>query len=331
MTTATVVTVELDDRLRLIAATLAATHHPADAQARKRHGIHAHARLSQRYMAAYQTHPAVLTMKSLLMQDIPLAAFFSYGLHLQFPTMKLMDENPRWMPSAWPQQLADLYVTAKLDQFWRDEHEPWQMALSQCQAILSKAALTEILSYFVGPISETLKFMPNLCFPADQALGLRASDTLVTLMPPPQAWGDSAPWSYRDDPALVYRAAIGEYAVILIHSYLSKHPQIVSQVAENSLNLSEAYQLTHPTWQDQFLGLFKATVTALFLEQAMGQLEARSYIQHMQRVEHLTQLQGAVTIFKRYLNERGSKYQTFIDFLPSLPKLMRAVKLIGTA
>jgi hypothetical protein len=150
-------------------------------------------------------------------------------------------------------------------------------------------------------------------------------------MPPPLAWGDSAPWPYKDDTALAYRAALAEFGTMLMNAYLSDHAEAVQAAAEKSLPIDDAFKARHPAWQDQFLGMFKASLTAIFLETYMGALEARSYVQHMSRAEHLNALPGAINVFKRYLDEyKTGRYTGFIQYLPNVPKYLRVLKALST-
>jgi hypothetical protein len=172
--------------------------------------------------------------------------------------------------------------------------------------------------------------MPNLSYPTNQNIGFRVGDELITIMPPPLAWGDSAPWAYKDEPALAYRAALGEYTELLFSAYMRANAEIINRLAEHPLPVDEKYAMDHPTWQDQFLGLTKAVLIALFLEQSVSPLEAKSYVQYMQRIEHLSMLPGAMGIFKRYLDEyHAGQIGSFSEYLPNISKYLRVTKSIG--
>ncbi|MFN8420377.1 MAG: hypothetical protein U0528_14225 [Anaerolineae bacterium] len=326
--------VRLDDRARLLSAVLAATNYPDQAQGRKKHGTHLHARATRRHVSSYSTHPAASALQSLLDQGIPLAALYGYVLRLSSPGLQAIEETPRWVPAHWSDHLLDFQRVSELDSWWAtaQENDHWQTALNHLQEIFREVKLQDVLEPFVGSVKETLVFMPSLSYPTDQNVGVRVGNELIVLIPPPIAWGDSAPWSYKDDPALAFRAALTEYGAMLMNSYLSQHMETVSALSDKSLSVGDHYRQAHPMWQDQFLGLFTASITAMYLEQAISKLEARSYIQHMQRVEHLTVLPAAISVFQRYLNERSEgKYAEFIEFLPHVPKYLRVGKALAPA
>lgn len=61
-------TVRLDDRVRLISAVLAATNYPDKSQARRKHGTHAHARATRKWLIDFMSHPAIHAAQVLLDQ-----------------------------------------------------------------------------------------------------------------------------------------------------------------------------------------------------------------------------------------------------------------------
>jgi hypothetical protein len=326
------VIVRIDERAKLLSAALAATTFPEQSQARKKHGTHLHARGTRKLLQEHQAHPAIQTLQTLLDQGIPLSTLFGYVLRLTWPGLTDTLDKPGWVPANWNEQLADFYQRSKLVLWWTEESENWYTPVEQLQEIFSKVQLHDYLEQFVGPITDGLVLMPNISYPTDHTVGCRVGGELITLMPPPIAWGDSAPWPYKDDPGLAYRAAIGEFGSMLMNTYLSRHVAAVNAAAAKALPIDQKYKDAHPTWQDQFLGLFKASVTALFLEDAVSTLEARSFVQYMQRVENLQILPGSISVFRRYLDERkAGKYAEFIDYLPNIPKYLRVMKAFAPA
>jgi hypothetical protein len=331
METRTVI-IRIDERARLLSAALAATNHPELAQTRKKHGTHLHARGTRKLVQEHQEHPAIQTLQALLDQGIPLSSLFGYVLRLTWPGLDDVEYKPGWVPTDWNSQLADFYQHSKLVSWWTEENDNWYTPVEQLQEIFNKVKLHEYLEQFVGLFSDSLVLMPNISYPTDHTVGCRVGGELIALMPPPIAWGDSAPWPYKDDPGLAYRAAISEFGSMLMSAYLSRHVTAVNAAATKALPIDQKYKDAHPTWQDQFLGLFKAAVTALFLEDAINPLEARSFVQYMQRVENLHVLPGAISVFRRYLDERkAGKYTEFIDYLPNIPKYLRVMKAFAPA
>jgi hypothetical protein len=330
MVTTPAIAIRVDDRARLLAAALSATTFPDLSQARRKHGTHAHARATRKLALAQQQHPAITALQGLLDLGIPLPALFSYVLRLSWPGLKPIEDTPRWVPPGWHDLLHDFYEQLDLAVWWMEESEQWQTPVSQLQAAFASVDLYGFLQPFVGPITEHLVFMPNISYPTDETIGCRVGGDLIAIMPPPLAWGDSAPWPYKEDPALAYRAALGEFGTTLMNAYLSQHADAVRAAAEKPLPVDEAYKVRHPAWQDQFLGLFKSAITALFLEKFMGKSESRSYVQYMQRIEHLSVLPGAMNVFQRYLDEhQAGRYPDFIHFLPNVPKYLRVLKVLA--
>ena len=324
------VIVRTDDRVRLLSAVLAATNYPEKSQDRKKHGTHSHARATRKLVAEFSHHPAVHAMQVLLDQNTSMASMYGFILRLSWPALE-GSEMPRWVPPRWNEHLKHFYEVTRIAKLWEDENEAWQPPLRHLREAFGKVDLYSFLEPFVGPVPEALIFMPNISYPSDQNIGVRVGGELVTIMPPPMAWGDSPPWPYKDDEALAYRAALSEYISILMGAYMKFNADVINTMAEKALPVDEKYIALHPTWQDQFMGLFKAALIALFLEQSVSGLEAKSFTQYMQKVENVTILPGVVTVLRRYMDEyKAGRYTSFIEYLPSFPKQLRIAAPFAT-
>ncbi|RMF53595.1 MAG: hypothetical protein D6749_01900 [Chloroflexota bacterium] len=325
------VIVRLDDRMRLIAAVLAATNYPEKSQEQRKHGTHAHARATRKWLIDFMSHPAVHAAQALLDQGMPPKAFFAYALRLSFPALEADLPQPRWVPPRWHEHLRHFYEQTRLAEWWENESPHWQTAVRHLRETFANVDLYAFLEPFVGRVAETLVFMPNICYPSDQTIGLQVGGELVVIMPPPIAWGDSAPWPYKDDPALAYRSALAEYGALLMNAYLQQHADVVASISDRPLPIVEdQYAARRPSWHSQFIGVFVASITALFLEDSVSALEARSFTQYMQKVEHLTALPTAVSVIRRYLEDyRSGRYASFAEFIPKLPNLLKVGKTIS--
>jgi len=325
------VTVRLDDRVRLLSAVLAATNYPERSQERRRHGTHAHARATRKWLIDFMSHPAVHAAQVLLDQGTSLTALFNYALRLSFPALSADLPQPRWIPPRWDEHLQHFYEQTRLAEWWENEAPHWQTAVRHLRETFASVDLHAFLEPFVGRLVETLVFMPNICYPTDQTLGLQVGGELVVIMPPPIAWGDSAPWPYKDDPALAYRSALSEYGALLMSAYLQQHADVVATISDRPLPIVEdAFAAKHPSWHRQFISVFVASITALFLEDSVSALEARSFTQYMQKVEHLSGLPAAVSVMRRYLEDyRNGRYTSFAEFMPKLPSLLKVGKTIS--
>lgn len=325
------VIVRVDDRVRLLSAVLAATDYPEKSQARKRHGTHAHARGTRRLVADFSSHPAVHALQVLLDQRIPLASSFSYVLRLTWPGLESDDDMPRWVPPRWNEHLRHFYEVVGLERWWAHESMQWDTPVRHLREAFANVDLHTFLAPFVGRVVETLWLTPNICYPTDETIGLRVGSDLITVMPPPVAWGDSPPWPYKDDPALAYRRALTEFGGLLMNAYLRQHEDVVRELAEKPLPVDEGYAAAHHGWYDQFMGIFKAALVTLFFEDAGSSLEARSFTQYMQKVEQLPMLPGVVGVFRRYLEEyNAGNYPSFADYLPHLPKHLKLARTFST-
>jgi hypothetical protein len=327
MMTTSDITVKLDDRVRLLSAVLAASRYPEQAQQRRPHGTHAHARATRKLLAPLQDHAAVQMTQTLLDQGAPLEALFTLVMAAHFPDMKV-ERPPRWLPNGWSDAMADFYTRANLAQWWREEDDAWQKPREDAARILEKAVFKPFLKPFVGEVTENFVFIPNISYPTDHEMGLRLVRDLVALIPPRLAWGDSPPWPYHEDPTHVYRAALAQYGYMLMMTYLRAHAAQVAEAAQTPLPVSDQFGLT---WQEQFTSLFVAGAVAIYLEDHVSKAEADAYMLMERKVRGMTILPGVVSVLRRYLSELEAKrYQNLIDFLPVFPKQLRVAKKIVT-
>lgn len=330
----TIVTIQIEDRIRLMSAALAATHYPQKAQDRKRHYVHAHARSTMKYMTdnQYDDHPAVKTLETLLDKGIPLEALFTLVMHFSWPGLQIA-KLPAWVPDGWQAQLWDFYEKAKLSDYWQNERLAWENAQAQAEKVFTDVHFKDFLRPFFGrDITEDLIFSPNICYPADQDIGIRVENRLIALTPPPLAWGDSPPWPYDEETMQTHsvRAALSEYARLLLRSYLLTQKERMEEITQKELPINDKLKERYPTWEDQFTMLFTSAIVAIYLEDYVSDLEAKSYMVMEKKARGMTILPGTVSVIRRYLQEHGNKYETLIDFLPVFPAQLRVAKRIVT-
>lgn len=324
------VTVKLDDRVRLMSAVLSATRWPDLSQQRKPHGTHAHARATRKQIAALRTHEAVTGMQNLLDQGAPLEAMFTLALLMRWPELTV-EKRPRWVPPNWDDKLRDFFARAELAAWWKEEDHAWQKCLADATKMFENVRLKPFFQPYIGEVTEKLLFIPNISYPTDQELGLRLGDTLVGIVPPRLAWGDSPPWPFDEDPAHVYRAAITQYGRMLMLTFLRAHGDKIAEAALNPLPVGDQFQVMYPTWEEQFASVFVAAAVAIYLEDHVSKAEANAYVLMERKMRGMTVLPGAVSVLRRYLTEyEAGRYKDFVEFLPVFPKQLRIAAKIVT-
>ncbi len=318
--------VTVDDRARLMSAVLSVTDWPAREQARKRHRAHAHARATAKWAQRLANHPAVHSLQTLLDQNTPLQAAYTYALHLSWPELRSTAVLP-WAPPYWDEQLQDFYVQAELQALWDEEEAAWQRAQEEAQKALAGVDFRAFLEPFFGAVQEQFVLMPNISYPSDTEVGVRLDDTLFCLIPPRIAWGDNEPWPFDDDAAHIVRGALAQYAQLLVTAYLRLNAAALAPTTTTPLPVSDTFRRTYPTWSDQFTALFVGGTVALFLEETFGQQEARAYVLMEKRLNGLDTLPSVISVLKRYLDEHDeAHYSQLVDFLPVFGKHLRVAQ-----
>ena len=323
------ITVKLDDRIRLLSAALAITDFPDKQQEKKRHHPHAHARLTQKTLASkdLNSHPAIKGLQGMLDQNVPLEAIYTLVMYLQFPGLAIA-QLPPWVPVDWNKQLWDFYQKAELKEFWESEDKLWQQAESQSKRAFKDIQFREFMKPFVSTVPNELIFIPNISFPANIDIGIQVGNSLIAIIPPPQAWGESPPWPYDEDTLLThsYRAALTQYGRVLLTMDLRKSAADIQEVTQQELPLSDQFKARHPTWEDQFVTLFMSAVVAIYLEDFVDKREAKAHLLMEKKVYGMAILPGTVSVLRRYLQEYGTKYMSLMEFLPKFQIQLRVAK-----
>ena len=335
MSHSSAVRVLIDDRIRLMSAALAATDYPQAAQDRKRHHAHAHARQTMKYLAdnGHKNHEAIVQLQAMLDKGVSLQQLFSAIMTWPFPGL-VANVLPAWMPPHWNRALWDFYESSALANFWDSpqSHKAWDDALNQAKRILVNTHFKALLESFLGTIHQELLFVPNIGYPADSEVGAQTETQLISIVPPPLAWGESPPWPYDEETNIThsYRAALFQYSRLLLTAYLRQHEDRMAEITQRELPVTEQMKANYPTWEEQFIVLFNSAAVAIYLEDYVSRAEANAYILMEKRTHGMTLLPGTISVLRRFLQERGHKFNGLIDFLPVFPAQLRVAKRIVT-
>ena len=68
------------------------------------------------------------------------------------------------------------------------------------------------------------------------------------------------------------------------------------------------------------------TLTALYLEDYVNEREYRAFVLIEQRMRGMNILPGTVSVMRRFMQERGSKFQSINDWVRVFPKQLRVAK-----
>ncbi len=315
------ITVKIDDRVRLLSSLLAATRFPEDEWKRNPHGSHLHARATRKRLAQFTEHPSVAMLQAQLEQQISLESLFTAFLNLELADFSFHDASI--FPADFDKQLQAFFTDAGLQAWWESEHD-WRQGADDMNRLLNGMALKDFFRPFFGEIPETLVLMPNILYPSDQEITLRFEDQLIVIVPPRVAWGESPPWPYGEDPAHVYRAAIQNFGIVLMHEYLGKHAEALAQAAQTPLPLNDAIKALYPTWEAQFTVLFCAAAVALYLEDHVNVREANAFALMERKTRGIDILPAAISVLRRYRGDLATgKYRELADFLPMFPKQLK--------
>jgi hypothetical protein len=319
------ITVEIDNRVRLLSALLSLTTWPEQEQGFKPHGIHAHAKSTRQYLAEAEYHPAVIGMQEALESGESLSDVFRYSCALNWPGLRLRGrDGPQWASPDWPAHIRDFAHSMRIDELWHRDRTAWTSAVEEAQRALEPGDPVTFLSRFFGPLDVQLIFVPNLCYPTSETLGFRDGKRLVAICPPPIAWGTNPPWPYDDNPGDTPRDAIGTYTRVLLRELLAANPEETDVARKTKLPVPNTFRARYPDWIDQFQHLFVSGVTVLYLQATFGSVESDAYLLMTNKTHGSEVVSSVAEILGKYLESQAQgKYVTFIEYLPAFLKSLR--------
>ena len=148
------------------------------------------------------------------------------------------------------------------------------------RAIFHNNLLAEFIGQLRGhPLEQSLIVTPNLLYPVRRSLVATTQSAIILILSLPPAWGESAPWPFRDG----------------VDWTLSEACRTVCEVvlAETLTYLDE----------NQRALLLHAAAT-LFLERAIGEPAALSYLVQTKKAQKLPQLPVIVENLREQLRVR---------------------------
>lgn len=320
--------VRIDDRVRLIGALLAMTSYPNDIQRIRPHGTHIHARNTRRTLGDLSGDPAVMQAQAMLDAKTPLETFFTLSMHLHPETLDVVRPLPGWVPADWAANLKGFSKRTHLNLWFDKERLIWEKAQHEAERAFSKVAFKPILAEFFDSIPSSFVFIPHLLYPTEREVTILFDNELICIAPPPLAWGDNPPWPY-DDPSMLYytlRNALGGFGKLLLDRAIDDNPSAIEEAAAQALPVNEQFRIAFPAWRDQFRELFANALTALYLEDYVNEREYRAFVLIEQRMRGMNILPGTVSVMRRFMQERGSKFQTISDWVRVFPKQLRVAK-----
>jgi hypothetical protein len=279
------VSVAIDNRVRLAAAVLAASHWPEVEQAQDPHAVHTHAKMTRQYVSDFAAHPATNTINALLESGrLNFKELFSAVLRSSWPHLEPTESLPdAYADGEFLEQLADFYTDSAVAAFfWSDHQAVWQEAAEDLEKIFEKSRLAVFLGKLLGrPPAGDIVVIPNLSYPTVQVIAARSNDCLHLILPPPRAYGESPPWPYGEDPGWVVAQSCYALTEIL---------------------LAEVLQPMNNKQQE----LLRQAAVVLCLEETVSQEESLSYLVRSKKQYNLPELPETVEKMRAYLEKSNT-------------------------
>lgn len=216
------ITVEMDERLRLAAAVLAASAWPDMEQAQAPHAVHTQSKLTRQFVREFQNTAVVTQVNEALANGAPLGRIFEAALADAAGLYADFGQRSDIAQKLWPEQAA-----------------VWDEALAELKQIFATAPLATFLAKLLQrPLSKPIYVVPTLVYPMLAAVVAESADRYTVIMPPPKAWGESPPWPYRDEVSWVLAEGCRQMIVhLLAKSLMAAEPTAVALLRHGAATL----------------------------------------------------------------------------------------------
>jgi hypothetical protein len=285
------ITIHIDDRIRLAMAVLAASDWPEREQAIETHAVHQHSKQTRQFVSSYRGHAAATGLNQLLNSGVHLEDLFSAVLCCSWPDFEPVEPIPDALgSSSWLSDLPDFYGSTAIADFWDDHAGSWEEARSDLMAILSGSQIVPYLSQFLGH-QESLEIgvMPSIGYPMLAPTLAKTTSRIYLVLPPAKAWGESPPWPFGEDPAWVVAQTCWHLAAHFMAESLSR------------LEVTQQATLRH------------AAVT-LCLEREFDVAEAMAYLVRSKKEHNLPRLPLVVEALREYLADPVERSLLDLDY-----------------
>jgi len=261
----------IDDKLRLVTAVLAAGDWPDIEQVQLTHAVDPHAKQTRQFLDGYEAQPAVIWVNQVVERGESLDDVFT-----------AVSQNVQ------QEAFNNFKTTTSIEAFWQEHAAAWNGAKNNLADIFKDSHLPNFLNQISDdPITQTIRIMPNLVYPALSPVLVSGFDAMTLLPPLPKAVGESPPWPYGEDPGWVQANVC--------------HRLVQFALADTLETLPEDQQalLTH------------ATVT-LYLETAVDEGEAMAYMVRSKKQHKLPTLPLVVDALREYLESDNGRLITIV-------------------
>lgn len=280
------VIVQLDNRVRFMAAVLAVSQWPAMEQNEQPHAVHTQSKISRQFMSAFANDPVVETVNRTLGDGGSVSELFTAAVCCEWPSFTVQETLPaRFADQKFSQQLAACAKSAApAEKLWPDHTAVWQEAADELTEIFKDSPLPSFLERLTGEtLHKDIVVVPTLTYPMLNSVICETAKQLFVILPPPKAWGESPPWPFRDG----VEWALSESCRALLHHLMG---DVVSDQLE----------------------LLKHAAATLFLEESLTEVESMSYLVRAKRQYQLPQLPVFVEQLRACLEDEE---QTVYDLL----------------
>jgi hypothetical protein len=220
---------------------------------------------------------------------ITIADLFTVALRCQEGTFDPLFPLPDHFPAAqFAELLGDFYVETAIAAFlWADHTAPWDEAERDLRATFHNSPLPALLAQLAPHSTDkTIHIIPSLTYPMLQPVLTTAGNDIFIVLPPPKAWGESRPWTFREGE---------EWSLSHVCYQLVQH-----FLADMLAGWDEAKQET-----------FKHAVVTVLLEQAMEVMDARAYLVRSKKQYGLPEMPAMVDKVNAFLQQSDQTTSEF--------------------
>jgi len=325
------VSVQIDDRVRLMASVLLLTKFVSENPGSKPHPLRVE---TLEFLREHDSHPCVEACRGLPRRHW-MSAFYCCAVQLRrdgsvFSLPKLdgshegEDDFADFEQAGYPALLSRFREDTGIDSLWRRTDELWSEAVHDCRTLLGDSNLDEFVELCFGRVRHKLVFVPNPLDPPTFGFGPSDGQTAYCIMGPPWVPQDTADAvryaSYGRSLAYV---AFHELAHSLWNDARNQCPSIVNETGawDHSMVLKGYFPKMYESWSGRLDEIVIRALTALYCKELEGEPAAQLMLKKEKDESGIDVIDRVFLCLHHYIQRRRcGEYSGLVEYLPVLAK-----------
>ena len=323
--------VRVDDRVRLASSVMLLTKHFGDLQSwALQHPLRI---ATKKFLAEFKDHPCVRFFDEIA-QHYFMNTIYQLAL-LCTPPPRIEWKNKGSPPidrnnplgkkvlAFFPMLMSEFFEDTGISSLWEQRREEWEATVAQCKTILSSCNLAGWLRDFYGEPQLDLILVPNPTDPCSFGFGPTLGNEIYAILGPlcrPKKEEFSND-DFFNDPTYVMVMAFHEFSHGILGRILSANKKLIKDTEHLSTRnkLKGYFPKFYSTWESQLTEILIRACTALFISDTEGESTAIEFLEEEKKKYGIFLVDDIYSGLKYYNNKRKAEpAMKLSDYLPIL-------------